>query len=161
MKAALWHDMTVLLSRWLGERPPVCAPTFFVTWRLRAPNQPLGPLERDLVCAVLRHGHHERYSLRAYVVMDDHVHVLVRITHVPVERLVHSWRSISTHELQRVFRRRGPVWQDGATTTPVQTDDALRSKMEYVIGNPWKRWPFLKRYPWVWEADDDGTPART
>jgi REP element-mobilizing transposase RayT len=152
--------MPALLSRWLGpERERPSTPAFFVTWRLGRAQPVLTPPERDLVCSVLRHGHGERYTLVAYVVMDNHVHVLVRATGPPIDRLLHSWQSLTTHELQRVSRRSGRVWQEGAVTTVLRTEDALRVKTEYVVGNPWKRWPFLKRYPWVWEAGED-TRAR-
>jgi REP element-mobilizing transposase RayT len=147
--------MAALWPRWLvGHSPGTVAATFFVTWRLRVPQRALGPAERDLVCAVLRRGDGERYLLKAYVVMDNHVHVLVQVTHVPIDRLVHSWKSFTAHELQRLFRRVGSIWQEGASTLPMTSDDALRSKTEYVVGNPWKRWPFLKRYPWVWESEE-------
>ena len=143
-----------MFPRWLvSERSASVGRTFFVTWRLRAHHRILAPAERDLVCQVLRHHHGQRYELKAYVVMDDHVHVLVRIADVPVGRVVHSWRALTAHELQRLHRRTGRIWQDGASTEAVATEEALRSRVEYIIGNPWKRWPFLKRYPWVWEAD--------
>jgi hypothetical protein len=146
--------MPPLLPRWLvAERTGAFAPTFFVTWRLLGAQRVLAPPERDLVCSVLKHGDGERYLLKAYVVMDDHVHVLVHVTRTPVDRLVHSWKSLSAHELQRVFRRPGRVWQEGASTVQIPSEDVLRSKAEYVVGNPWKRWPFLKRYPWVWESE--------
>ncbi len=153
--------MPALFPRWLGGDRHGDSPTFFVTWRLRTPQRVLAPAERDLVCGVLRHGDGERYALKAYVVMDDHVHVLVQITSLPIERLVHSWKSFSAHELQRLFRRAGNVWQEGATTAVIPGEEALRSRTDYVVGNPWKRWPFLKRYPWVWESEEaDRTRAR-
>jgi REP element-mobilizing transposase RayT len=146
--------MPPLLPRWLGAvGPEARGPTFFVTWWLQSRQRVLEPSERHFVCSVLRRGHDDRYDLRAYVVMDNHVHVLVTVTRLPIERLVHSWKSFTAHELQRLFRRKGRVWERDGLTSPVVGAEALRVKAEYVVGNPWKRWPFLKRYPWVWEAN--------
>jgi hypothetical protein len=36
----------------------------------------------------------------------------------------------------------------------VRNEEELREKAEYIVGNPWKRWPFVRSYPWVWEAGD-------
>ena len=50
--------------------------TYFVTWRLH-PNQPLlQPEERTLVQTAILYFEGIRYHITAYVVMDDHVHVL-------------------------------------------------------------------------------------
>lgn len=128
--------------------------TLFVTWRLQGRPRTLEPAERELVCQVLRHGDGERYRLRAFVVMDDHVHVIVTKGTIPLERVVHSWKAFTAHEMQRIHRREGTVWGDDALQVPVTTDGELRRRTEYVVGNPWKRWPFLRSYPWVWEAPD-------
>jgi REP element-mobilizing transposase RayT len=146
--------MPPLLPRWLAAGgSETRGLTFFVTWRVHHTDRILSPPERDLVCRTLKHGDGGRYCLRAYVVMDDHVHVLVTVMHIPIERLVHSWKSFTAHELQRLFRRTGGVWQPDEVRVPLVGEEALRHKAEYIVGNPWKRWPFLKHYPWVWEGD--------
>jgi putative transposase len=50
---------------------------YFVTWRLDGSQSPLEPNERTLVAHAIKHFAGERYELLAYVVMDDHVHVVV------------------------------------------------------------------------------------
>ena len=50
---------------------------YFVTWRL-APGKELSSPERDLIAAELHHNSQQRYELYAYVVMNDHVHVLLQ-----------------------------------------------------------------------------------
>gem|GEM_PF-3769764 len=51
--------------------------TYFVTWRLASAQRSLDHRERSLVADALKHFAGSRYDLFAYVVMDDHVHVLV------------------------------------------------------------------------------------
>ena len=144
------------LLPWRSARP---SPVHFVTWRL-GPAQPrMSPRERDLVCAVLLHDHGERYDLIAFVVMDDHVHVLVRPRRVGIDRVIRSWQSLSAHQFERLFRRVSPVWLD-AGLRAVDGAAELRETAAGIIGNPWKRWPFNPGYRWVWEADGDGRPGR-
>lgn len=50
---------------------------YFVTWRLAKTQPALHPEEKTSVVAAIRHFDGLRYELIAYVVMDDHVHVLV------------------------------------------------------------------------------------
>lgn len=134
---------------WRGRSPGV---VHFITWRLAAGQRPLTGAERAVVCQALRCRDGDRYRLIAYVAMDDHVHVLVQPTAVPVVRLVDSWKSFTAHQLQGLHGRRGPVWEEESSDRIVAGDEELRGKAEYIVGNPWKRWPFLKGYPWVWEA---------
>lgn len=116
----------------------------------------LAPGERDLVCQVLRHGDGARCRLLAFVVMDNHVHVLVQPTSLTVDRLVRSWKSFTAHQLQRLHRRVGCVWREESFDRVVCNEEELRQKAEYIAGNPWKRWPFIKGYRWVWEAQEAG-----
>jgi REP element-mobilizing transposase RayT len=85
---------------------------YFVTWRL-AVGEELSAPERDLVAAELRSRHEQRYELYAYVVMNDHVHVLLRtFDGEALEKILHSWKSFTAHEMQRRYARRRRVRQD-------------------------------------------------
>ncbi len=124
--------------------------TYFVTWRLARGQAELSTAERSLTVSCLRHFDRERYELLAYVVMDDHVHVLVT-PHgtAALEDLVHGWKSFSTHQLQRVCGRVGRVWQTEYFDRVVRDEAELWEKATYILNNPWKRWPALEEYPWV------------
>jgi REP element-mobilizing transposase RayT len=123
---------------------------YFVTWRL-ADHQPcLSSEERTLVVTTIKHFENRRYTLPAYVVMDDHVHVLV----LPLEgfalhRIVHSWKSFSAQRLASDGARIPPVWQREYFDRIVRNDDELRQKAQYILGNPLKRWPSIEEYPWA------------
>ena len=52
---------------------------YFVTWRLACYQPELDPRERDLMMAAMKRFDAERYELVAYVLMNDHVHALVRL----------------------------------------------------------------------------------
>ena len=129
--------------------------TYFVTWR-RAEGQPdLTPEERTHVVAALRHFDGERYTLTAFVVMNDHTHALVAPEpNFRLQDLVHSWKSFTAHTLRRGGRQ-APVWQDEYFHRIVRNETELAEKARYILNNPWRRWPDLKEYPWVWSQGLD------
>jgi putative transposase len=123
---------------------------YFVTWRLAKHQPALGPDERTFVVTAIRHFENQRYDLPAYVVMDDHVHVLVR----PVEgsslhRIVHSWKSYTATRLGQDWGRLAPVWQREYFDRIVRDVVEWRQKAEYIVANPLKKWPSEPEYPWV------------
>jgi REP element-mobilizing transposase RayT len=124
--------------------------TYFVTWRINPSQGDLSVEERSAVQDALRHFGGERYDLLAHVVMNDHVHVLVQpFEEFGLEQTVHSWKSFSARELQRKHGRRGSVWLREYFDRVVRDEKEFLQKLNYVLGNPWKRWPDLKEYPWV------------
>jgi REP element-mobilizing transposase RayT len=123
----------------------------FATWRISSWQAALSEAERSTVARVLRQRKDQRCRLLAFVVMDDHVHVLVRCGEVPVDRLVESWKSFSAHALRESHERSGEVWQRETFHRAIRNESDRRAREHYIVGNPWKRWPFIERYPWVWE----------
>ena len=61
-----------------------------------------------------------------------------------------AWKSITAHKLRKGAA--GRVWQAEYLDRIVRDDAELEQKTEYVIGNPFARWPSLTFYPWVWAA---------
>jgi len=123
---------------------------YFVTWRLHKKQSELIPEERSEVVAAIRHFDGFRYEIEAYVVMDDHAHVLVNpLESNSVETIVHSWKSFTAHKLQRAFGRRGPIWQDEYYDRIVRDENELIEKVGYILRNPFRRWPDVAEYAWV------------
>jgi len=128
--------------------------TYFVTWRLASGQHELDSWERDLVVSAMRRFDGERYQIAAYVVMDDHVHALV--TPLPKYRLqdiLHSWKSFTARQMQRDHKRFGRIWQHEYFDRIVRDDKELLEKLDYIVHNPWKRWPDLEGYSWVWPIE--------
>ena len=130
--------------------------TYFVTWRLRRGQLDLSADERDCVVASFRHFDGVRYVLHAYVVMNDHVHVLVRTNaDFRLEDVISAWKSFTTNRLQRQFGRSGAVWQDEYFDRVVRDDDEYDQKRDYILNNPQKRWPEIEAYQWRWAIGMD------
>ncbi|HOC18072.1 MAG TPA: transposase [Vicinamibacterales bacterium] len=128
---------------------------YFVTWRLAGQQLPLSADERSIVVDALLHFHQQRYDLLSFVVMDDHVHVVVVMARgYTLERVLHSWKSFTAHQLVRAGARVAPLWQDESFDRVLRDDAELREKLDYIAGNPWKRWPNLETYEWLWTGSE-------
>jgi len=123
---------------------------YFVTWRLAKNQQGLRPAERTLVVDAIKHFDGLRYDLLAYVVMDDHVHVLAcPLANHSLQQIVHSWKSFTANRLGKFQDRSAPVWQVEYFDRIVRDEDDLVQKAHYILNNPQKRWPETEEYPWV------------
>lgn len=124
---------------------------YFITWRLHPARADLSEKERDDITAALRRFDGLRYRLHGYVVMNDHVHVLVEpVAPWALQKILHSWKSFSAHTLQRSHGRRGCIWQDESFDRIIRDEAEYAEKRAYILSNPIRRWPDLSGYRWVW-----------
>lgn len=56
----------------------------------------------------------ERYELGAWVVMPNHVHVVIRpFPGEALAKILHSWKSFTSHQINQQLGRSGPLWHRG------------------------------------------------
>ena len=133
---------------------------YFVTWRVGLGQAELSKAERDCVADALYHFQDVRYRLHAYVVMDDHVHDLVEpLAGNRLEAIIRSWKSFTANRMQREFGRIGAVWQDEYFDRAVRDDIEYDQKRNYILNNPFKRWPEIEAYRWSWAVGIDRPPS--
>ncbi len=124
--------------------------TYFFTWSIQPGSPLLTDRERGIVAKALKHFVGERYKLLAYVVMDDHIHVIVfPIADNTLGQLLHSWKSFTAHEIQELRGAEGSLWQKANYDRIIRNENDLLEKMQYILNNPKKRWPDLVEYEWV------------
>ncbi len=81
----------------------------------------------------------ERYALIAWCVMPNHVHVLLAIKPgCTLDRIVHSWKSYTAKEANRVRGRAGAFWAPEYFDRFMRDDQHLASTGAYIEGNPVK-----------------------
>ncbi|MGC1341212.1 MAG: transposase [Candidatus Binataceae bacterium] len=102
----------------------------------------------------MHHFEGQRYHLIAFVVLNDHVHAMIRpIGDWRLEDIVHTLRSYSAHEIAR-GRGGGRIWQDEYLDRVVRDENEMNEKFVYILNNPFKRWPEIDSYEWVWSPQD-------
>jgi len=128
---------------------------YFVTWRLQKFQRELAAPERDVIVSTLRHFDGQRYDLLAYVVMPDHVHILVKpFDKHPLSDLVRSWKSYTAYQVQRKHGRYGKIWQEDYFDRIIRNENEFLGKAKYILNNPLKISPQNEEYPWVWVNTD-------
>lgn len=91
----------------------------------------------DIVEGALHYFDGERYVLDAYVIMPNHVHLLVSVSETKMLRKVlHSWKSYTAHELNKAAGRSGSVWQDESFDHIVRSFEQLNYHRWYIGDNP-------------------------
>ncbi|MDP9253646.1 MAG: DEAD/DEAH box helicase, partial [Verrucomicrobiota bacterium] len=128
----------------------------------------LSPQARTIVLDAFRHFHNERYELFAVCVMPDHVHVLLQpwpkesddtgnAMSWPLAELLHSIKSFSAHEINKIEGKAGAVWEKERFDRYVRSDHDLEEKFHYITRNPWDAGVVEpgSDYPWVWMQEDE------
>jgi len=93
----------------------------------------------SLVESALLHFDGQRYRLLAWCVMPNHVHVLVEMKDgFPLAEIVHSWKSFTANEVNKILSRTGDFWQREYHDRFVRDDDHYRNVLAYIENNPVK-----------------------
>jgi REP element-mobilizing transposase RayT len=123
---------------------------YFITYRLDARGDKLSPAERDIVAANLEHFNKQRYRLAGYVVMDDHVHVMLQpFSGHELGKILHSWKSYTAKAINRLRNISGKRWMKDNRTEIMRDEREIRAKLDYILANPQRRWPGITDYSWV------------
>lgn len=89
-----------------------------------------------------------RYHLFAWTVMPNHVHMVFRLRDgVTLDRVVHSIKSYTAQQANRILNRAGAFWQADYFDRSVRGADHLERCIRYVENNPGKA--DLNDWPWV------------
>ena len=111
-------------------------------------------LKDERVAAVvvegLRHFDGTRYRLIAWVVMPNHVHVVLKTDQVPLSRIVRTWKQFTARKANSILGRSGAFWQTDYWDTFVRDADHELKTIRYIRENPvkaglvkaWKDWPW-------------------
>ena len=92
-----------------------------------------------------------RYQLFAWVVMPNHVHSLMsRFEGYELKNIVHSLKSYSAHEANKILGRSGQFWMEDYFDRYMRNEEHFRRTVRYIENNPVKaglcsipaEWPF-------------------
>jgi len=90
-----------------------------------------------LVESVLNFFNGHRYALGEYVVMPNHVHALVQpLDDYYLEDILHSWKSFSANQINKMSGSRGRVWHQESFDYIVRSPAQLARFEEYLRKNP-------------------------
>jgi REP element-mobilizing transposase RayT len=110
------------------------------------------PEVAEPVYNALRYFDGERYKLVAACVMPNHVHAVFAPSHgYGLENILHSWKSFTSKEANKLLGRTGQLWEREYFDRLVRDAEELERAVRYVIENPAKAG--LENWNWVWIHD--------
>jgi putative transposase len=100
-----------------------------------------------------RHFDPERYRLEAFVVMPNHVHVLIAIKEgVSLSDVVRSWKTYSAKQIARITDWKGTVWQADYWDRYIRDAEHYQRAMAYILANPVKAGLAKETTEWPWSS---------
>ncbi|MEO7993835.1 MAG: transposase [bacterium] len=92
----------------------------------------------------------ERYRLLEWIIMPNHVHVLIEMgsTH-SLSQVMHSWKSYTATMINRALGTSGTVWQADYFDRYIRDQRHFEAVVEYIRNNAVKAELVLKPEDWI------------
>ncbi len=94
----------------------------------------------------------ERYLLRAWVVMPNHVHLLVDVWQTPLAQLLQSWKRFIAREANKLLAQTGAFWQREYWDTYIRNAEHQVKAVRYIENNPVKAHLTAEPRNWPWSS---------
>mgnify|MGYP002624265700 CR=1 FL=1 len=93
----------------------------------------------SIVTDALHHFDNDRYELCCYVVMPNHVHLILKPLQPdvhPLEKLLQSRKRQSAYQINLALHQTGQLWQEESFDRIIRDPDHLYQCIEYIGDNP-------------------------
>jgi REP element-mobilizing transposase RayT len=111
------------------------------------------PYIARLVEDTIMHFDARRYCLLAWCIMPNHVHVVVEpICENRIGAIIHSWKSFSAKQANRVLNRSGAFWHRDYFDRFIRDEGHLMRTIDYVENNPVKAGLAGNAAAWPWSS---------
>ena len=110
------------------------------------------PRFAGIVEDAVRFFHGQRYDLRAWVVMPNHVHALFKVDAMPMAEILGSWKKYTAQKANRLLGRSGEFWQADYWDTYMRDDQHELAARRYIESNPAKAGLVIDSITWPWSS---------
>jgi primosomal protein N' len=142
--------------------------TYHVTWQTQD-KLVLSPEARAKILEACHFWHGKKVKCYAACVMPDHVHLLIQPLPIQeagkegvhsLSEILHSVKSFSAHEVNKVMKRSGPVWMDESFDRLIRAEADLHKTWDYIWNNPRRIGLVgpMEEYPYLWTPTASDTP---
>jgi REP element-mobilizing transposase RayT len=91
----------------------------------------------DIVLESVLFGRREQwYYLLSFVIMPDHMHLIVIPRDKNISQCMKSIKGFSARRLNSMFNRKGSIWQNGFYDYVLDGEEKVLSRMRYIEDNP-------------------------
>jgi putative DNA methylase len=114
-----------------------------------------------IVQEALQHFDGSRYRLHAWVIMPNHVHVLITpLAGHSLSDIVHSWKSFTAKRINKHLGTTGPFWQEEYFDRMIRDESHFAAVMDYIANNPVKAGLCAKPDDWTFSSAARGNHER-
>jgi putative transposase len=106
----------------------------------------------ELVEKTLLEGRGRDYQMQAWVIMPNHVHLVVGVWDIPLTRLINGWKGKSSRAVNERLSRHGAFWQKDYYDTLVRDESHLKRAIRYTEQNPAKTFLAKSAREWLWSS---------
>jgi putative transposase len=126
---------------------------FFVTTNFSRNQRPMSPQERDIILEILQVQRAKgSLLLFGFVVMPDHVHVLLIPRNLGLIATITQFKSTAAKRLLEMRRSRGPLWQPRYFDNVIRRVRSFWEKLEYIHSNPVNAGLVTHADDWRWSS---------
>ncbi len=91
---------------------------------------------KKIVEDALMFHHKERYDLIEWIVMPNHVHVLIKVNpNHSLSKIIHSWKSYTANKANKILGRKGKFWMNDYYDRYIRNDKHFQATIEYIRNN--------------------------
>jgi putative transposase len=111
------------------------------------------PVIAAVVQDALHHFDGARYRLIAWVIMPNHVHVLVeQIEGYPLGDIIHAWKSFTAKQANKQLARSGAFWAPDYFDRYIRDQAHYDVAVYYIHRNPVKAGLVARAEQWQWSS---------
>ena len=95
------------------------------------------PFVRKIVEDALMHFDGQRYRIHAFVIMPNHVHVLVEpMAEYTMAEILKSWKGFTATEINKVLGTTGALWMHESYDRIIRDEEHYSHVLQYIANNP-------------------------
>jgi len=78
----------------------------------------------------------KKYDLVEWVIMPNHVHVLIKVHNdISLTKIVHSWKSFTANKANEILGRKGKFWMEDYFDRYIRNDEHFYATVKYIQEN--------------------------
>jgi len=94
----------------------------------------------------------QRYRLHAWMIMPNHIHVLVEVGQTPLAEMLATWKRFISREANKLPGRAGPFWEREYWDTWMRDGEQSGKAVRYIEANPVKAGLVRQAGDWQWSS---------
>lgn len=91
---------------------------------------------RQIVVEALRHYNYREYLLHSFIVMPNHLHILLSpLIDKPINNIIGRIKGFTSFKIKKLLGIDSEIWQQGMFDRIVRSDDEFKKYVDYIINN--------------------------